>query len=113
MLWKALLCKIFLARSRYKLSVVKRACGSSMHTQKAFVPGWYRLITVLTCKRLCYYADTSDLESRGLVREREAREKLGASESGRANIRDWAGLVGVCVDDSRRGFEHWEDATRQ
>ena len=112
MLWKAVLCKIFLARSRYKLSAVKRACGSSMHTQKASNVGWYRSITVSTCKRLCYCADSSDLESRGLVREREAREKLGASESGRKHQGlEWTG--GVCVDDSRRGFEHWEDATRQ
>ena len=91
MLWKALLCKIFLACSRYKLSAVKRACGSSMHTQRASYAGWYRPITVLTCKRLFYCADSSDLESRGLVREREAREKLGAS------IRDWSGLVGFAL----------------
>jgi hypothetical protein len=42
-------------------------------------------------------------------REGEAREKLGASKVWAAT----SGTGGVCVDDSRRGFEHWEDATRQ
>lgn len=118
--WKAApaaLCEIFLACSRYKLSAVKGACGSSMHTQTASTAGRYRLIAVLTCKRWCYtvliLVISSHVNVTGLGEaEGEAREKLGASKCGRG--RKHQGLVGfalmirdvaLSIGKTRRGSE--------
>ena len=99
--WKAApaaLCEIFLACSRYKLSAVKGACGSSMHTRTASTAGRYRLTTVLTCKRWCYTVLILVISSHVIVTgfgeaEGEAREKLGASKCGRKH----QGLVGFAL----------------